>query len=585
MLFESSSLAKWIMHAETGAFLAVNSQAILQFGHSRETFLRMTVHDLAGAGGAASQEESMRALRISGASSRWVVQRDGPDGRTAWIETRCQRARFVGQPAFLVSLQEVTVPEAETASRAAGLQLDRFFAFSADVMCITDTRGAIIRANPACREFLGLSEREVVDASFWRHVHADDLPDFQAKVQGLLNTRDVKSGVSRMHHASGALVSVAWSVTLGDDGFLYINARDVSRQRELEDELRQAQKMEAIGRLAGGVAHDFNNMLSVIMGIGGCLVRELPADSPVRADVQEMVAAGRRASNLTQQLLAFSRKQLLQPRVLCVNDLVKEVERMLRHIIAANIAFRVCLPNEPVYVRVDAGQLQQCIVNLVLNARDAMPHGGELTLSLGLSHLYQRLHNEASGLPTGMYARLGVTDTGDGMDAAVVARVFEPFFTTKEAAKGTGLGLSSVLGIVQQSGGDVLVRSVVARGTTFEVLLPAVAAPPEASRLVPDRGASGASDRQRVILVVEDEPMVRELVIRVLAEADYQVLEAPGSEEAVAVAEAFGARPIDLLLTDVMMPRVTGPQLAERLTASRPGLKVMYMSGYTSDSF
>jgi signal transduction histidine kinase/CheY-like chemotaxis protein len=486
LLFESSGLAQGVVHAGTGTFLAVNRQAVLQFGHSREAFLHMTVHDLPGPWAGRSRGEALQLLQTSGPASAWAAQHRYGDGRTAWIETRCQRARFASQACFLVSLREVSAPTSERAPTAEPPQ-------------------------------------------------------------------------------SGA-----------------------ARDRALEDALCQAEKMEAIGRLAGGVAHDFNNMLSVILGIGACLVRELPADSPVRADVQEMVAAGRRASNLTQQLLAFSRKQLLLPRVLRLNDLVHETERMLRHVLPVQVAVRISLPDAPVYVEADAGQLQQCIANLVLNARDAMPQGGELTISLGLAHLDPQRDSNANGLPGGLYARLCITDTGEGMDASVAARVFEPFFTTHKAAgRGTGLGLSSVYGTVQQSGGDVLVRSAIARGTTFEVLLPAVAAPAavEAAPLPADRAASGAPAHERVVLVVEDEPMVRELARRVLAEAHYRVIEAADGEQALALAAAFGERPIDLLLTDVIMPKLSGPELASLLAASRPALKVLYMSGYTSDSF
>jgi signal transduction histidine kinase len=353
---------------------------------------------------------------------------------------------------------------------------------------------------------------------------------------------------------------------------------DESKQAQLEEHLRQAQKMEAIGQLAGGVAHDFNNLLTVINGFSGVVLGQLALDDPLRDPVEQIAKAGERAAQLTQQLLAFSRRQPLAPQELDPREVVVDLEKMLRRLIGEDVELRIALQPGTGCVRVDGGQLQQVVLNLVVNARDAMPGGGQITIELtevDLDDGYAGQHP----MPAGPYVMLAVTDTGHGMDAATQARIFEPFFTTKEPGKGTGLGLSTVYGIVKQSGGDVWVHSEPGQGTTFKVYLPRVSSAAPAAGSLPTTLPQGSE----TLLVVEDADAVRALITRVLRETGYTVLEAESGDRALAVV-ADHAGPIHLLLTDVIMPGMSGLDLVARLEDLRPGTRALYMSGYTGDA-
>jgi two-component system, cell cycle sensor histidine kinase and response regulator CckA len=374
----------------------------------------------------------------------------------------------------------------------------------------------------------------------------------------------------------------------GREPVTLVAVRDVTARREAEaalreseERLRQAQKMEAVGQLAGGVAHDFNNLLTVIIGHSDLLLEELPpAPHAVRADVEEIRAAGTRAASLTAQLLAFSRKQLLRTARLDVNRVVAEMTALLRRLIASDIEFRTRLAPELAPVEADRGQLEQVILNLVVNARDAMPNGGRLTVETALVATAEGTAGATGEVPPGRYVALSVTDTGVGMDAATRARIFEPFFTTKPAGKGTGLGLATVHGIVRQSGGHVRVRSEPGRGSTFEVLLP----PYEGAEAEGEAPAAAPAlpGGHETILLAEDDDAVRAYARRVLRRLGYTVLEARDGAAAQRTAEAH-AGPIHLLVTDVVMPGVGGRELARRLARARPGLKVVFTSGHTED--
>ncbi|MBN9522360.1 PAS domain S-box protein [bacterium] len=356
---------------------------------------------------------------------------------------------------------------------------------------------------------------------------------------------------------------------------------DVTGRKTLEEHLRQAQKMEAVGRLAGGVAHDFNNLLTVITGFAELLHGMLDDRPDARPLVEEIGKAGRRAAGLTRQLLAFSRKQVLQPKLIDPNALLADLGRMLRPLLGEDIELALTLAPAVRRVRVDPGQLEQVVMNLAVNARDAMPTGGRLTVETGNATLDEAYAEFRPEVRPGNYVRLAVTDTGAGMDRAVADRVFEPFFTTKGEGRGTGLGLATVYGIIKQSGGHIEVTSEVGTGTTFEVYLPAADEAP-GSRVgvaLPDRAPGG----RETVLLVEDEEAVRELAARVLRTKGYHVVEAADGAAALATA-ARHPGPIDLLVTDVVMPRLGGRELAARLAETRPGLRVLYLSGYTDDA-
>jgi PAS domain S-box-containing protein len=358
-------------------------------------------------------------------------------------------------------------------------------------------------------------------------------------------------------------------------------ATDVTERRRLESQLLQSQKMEAVGRLAGGIAHDFNNLLTTVLGYSTLLLQSAGTDHPPDKRIVEIKRAAERAAGLTRQLLAFSRKQVIEPRISDMNQVVAEMEEMLRRLIGEDIEFVFTHSVPPALVRADPGQLEQMLMNLVVNARDAMPRGGRLDVEIAVRVLEGALAVGAETVPSGTYVVLTVRDTGSGMDRETLARVFEPFFTNKERGKGTGLGLAMVHGIVQQNGGQVFVQSVLGNGTTFEIYLPRTEGEPDGAEEKPASAPRAAG--AETLLLVEDEAPVRALVLELLASQGYTVLEAAHGEQALAVASRH-AGPIHLLVTDVVMPGMSGGELASRFVRLRPGVRVLYISGYSDDA-
>ncbi len=347
-----------------------------------------------------------------------------------------------------------------------------------------------------------------------------------------------------------------------------------------EEQLRQAQKMDAIGRLAGGIAHDFNNVLSVVLSYGEMILDDMEPDNPLRHDIEQIRIAGSRAAALTRQLLMFSRQQVLEPKVVDLNELLLGMDSMLQRILGADVEL-VSLPAQNLgRVRVDPSSVEQVIMNLVVNARDAMPTGGQLTMetrNVVLDDGYAQAHH---GVKAGPHVMLAVSDSGVGMDKATSARIFEPFFTTKAKGKGTGLGLSTVFGIIQQSGGSVWVYSEVGRGTTFKVYLPRVDDGIEAVRAPEQRTDSRGTE---TLLLVEDDDQVRQVAMGILRRHGYTVVDARNAGEALLRSEQHPGD-IHLMLSDVVMPQMSGPMLAKRLAVTRPTMKLLCMSGYTDDS-
>lgn len=490
---------------------------------------------------------------------------------------------------------------------------DRLFNISVDLLCVASTDGYFLELNPAFERVLGHTLEELKRKPFIEFVHPDDRPSTLAEVQKLKTGAVTLHFENRYRCKDGSYKWLQWA-TMPDaeSGLLFAAARDVTDLKEKEQQLRQArealqhahdhleslveqrtaelrksedmfrqvQKLEAVGRLAGGVAHDFNNLLSVILGYSEVVLTQLSPSDPSRPSIEQIRDAGERAAALTRQLLAFSRKQVLQPEVMDLNGVVERADKMLRRLIGEDIDLVTHLTPGLDPVKVDPGQIEQIIMNLAVNARDAMPQGGKLTIETGNVELDQSYAREHVGARPGPFVLLAITDTGVGMDAETQARLFEPFFTTKELGKGTGLGLSTVYGIVKQSGGNIWVYSEPGRGTSFKVYLPRCAeSVPEKSRVVK---AAPARDTETV-LVVEDEPGVRRFISEVLKESGYTVLATGDVDEAVALfKKSEGA--IHLLLTDVVLPKMGGRQLAEALTALHPELKVLYMSGYTDNA-
>jgi PAS domain S-box-containing protein len=355
---------------------------------------------------------------------------------------------------------------------------------------------------------------------------------------------------------------------------------DLSEQTSLEEQLRQSQKMEAIGRLAGGIAHDFNNLLTIISGYTGILMDTLTEQDPRRDDAERIKNASHRAADLTRQLLAFSRKQVLSPTTLNLNDAIADLLKILPRLVGEDIDLAFVPAKRASLVYADRAQIEQVLMNLIVNARDAMPDGGKITIELKHQKLENRDTRRRRGMIPGEYVMLAVSDTGCGMDAATQARVFEPFFTTKREGKGTGLGLATVYGIVKQSGGHISLYSEPAHGTVFKVYFPARAGKNQVNQLPV---AARRPSMGETVLVVEDEIDLRKMIVRALERVGYRVLEATGGEQALALVEGSDSK-LDLLITDVVMPGIRGTEVAQKLSQSEPELKVLYMSGYTDNA-
>ena len=444
--------------------------------------------------------------------------------------------------------------------------------------------GKFLMVNPALFTMLGYpSAEDVLQLDISRDAYVDPA----ARVRILERCEQFGSAIEevawRRRDGSTITVRLNGRPVRGPDGalecFEFI-VDDVTEQRALEERLRQTQKMEAVGRLAGGIAHDFNNLLTAILGSVDFLRRALGPEHPEHAETEEIQKAAVRAADLTRQLLAFSRQQVLAPKVLELDALVTNLEKMLCRLIGEDVELRFAPKAARAAVRADPGQLEQVIVNLVVNARDAMPRGGKLTIETATVDLDAAYAWEHGTVEPGRYVMLAVTDTGVGIDRAARARLFEPFFTTKEFGKGTGLGLATVYGIVKQSGGYIWVYSEPGQGATFKVYLPRVepGGEPVAARPSPARALGGTE----TILLAEDEAAVRNLARRVLEKHGYKLLLAATGRDGVQLATQH-AGPIDLLVTDVVMPEMGGRELAQRLAALQPGLKVLYLSGYTDD--
>jgi nitrogen-specific signal transduction histidine kinase/ActR/RegA family two-component response regulator len=357
-------------------------------------------------------------------------------------------------------------------------------------------------------------------------------------------------------------------------------SRDITERKRLEEQLRQSQKMEAVGRLAGGVAHDFNNLLTVIVGYSEVLLEDHVLDGSQRDAITAIREAGGRAASLTRQLLAFSRQSILQPQVLDLNALVNDTSKMLRRLIGEDIEFVTDLDLGTDRVRVDPGQLDQVLMNLAVNASDAMPRGGTLRIATGNVHLDETWVAMHPGSVAGAHVLLTLSDTGVGMAPDVMARMFDPFFTTKGVGNGTGLGLATVFGIVQQSGGFIHVDSTPSVGSTFDIYLPSVREAVVSPRALPKHHAMQGTE---TVLLVEDDDAVRTLVVSTLQTDGYRVLTASDGDQALSLAERH-LRDIDVLLTDVVMPKMSGPELAEAMRSRIPGMPVLFMSGHTDDA-
>ena len=495
-------------------------------------------------------------------------------------------------PAVRRALEEVSVRRTRKEATESAANRQQFLkamleSLDAGVMAC-DADGVLTTFNRAARDILGLAEAAIRPEQWAKHygMHRPDgkhlfeteaLPLYRA-LRGE-RVRDVEvlirrgDGQARSVLVSGQPILGVRGESLGAVAALH----DITDRKHLEGQLRQAQKLEAIGSLAGGVAHDFNNLLTVIGGYSQIVMDQMGRENPQYARIEEISKAAERAAALTRQLLAFSRKQVLEPRVLDLNAIVSDMERMLRRLLPANIELVTALSGDPQGIKADQGQIEQVLLNLVVNARDAMEQGGRLVIETRRSRAGEYSSPEGSAAEAA-HVLLIVRDSGSGMSAETQARIFEPFFTTKEIGKGTGLGLSTVYGIVRQSGGGMEVSSEVGVGTTFRIYLPATERAPE--RKVPDAPAGSQARGTETILVVDDDDRVRMLVQRILEGAGYKVVPVADGREALRVFEADPGL-IRLVLTDRMMPGMSGPELLSRIREKRSGCKGIYMSGYS----
>ncbi len=457
---------------------------------------------------------------------------------------------------------------------------------TSDIILVQNADRTLRYVSPAVERVLGYRPEEVIGRKPSDFIHPDDQPLTQKILAELLEKPGATARVEfRLYHKDG---SIRTCEGIGKNllhdpavGGIVESVRDITERRTLEAQLQQAQRLQAIGKLAGGIAHDFNNLLTTILGYCDLLLNQISAGSSFRRDVVEIRKAAGRATSLTQQLLAFARRQILEPKVIDLNTIIAEMHKMLCRLIREDIDLVTVLPPGLWRVRADPTQIEQILMNLVINARDAMPEGGKLTIETGnviLDEAYARRH---AGVQPGPYVLLAVSDTGCGMDAQTLAQVFEPFFTTKQRGQGTGLGLATVYGIVKQSSGHIWAYSEPGRGTTMKIYLPRVDAPLTVIEDVPH--SPPAIEASETILVVEDEEDVRNLIAEILGMKGYNLLLARHPAEAVDISRTHDG-PIHLLITDVTLPEVDGRSLSEEIVQIRPSVRVLFISGYTENA-
>jgi PAS domain S-box-containing protein len=502
-----------------------------------------------------------------------------PDGSLRWIHDRAfpvqgpagELLRIVG------SAQDITALKlTEQALRESEGRYRNLFESAPDGILVADSEGRYIDANPTALGMLGYPREELIGMT-----SADILaPKEAARVDAAL--AEINQGVEHRHEwqfrrKDGSKFDADVLATVMTDGRILALIRDASERRRMEDQLRQSQKMEAVGRLAGGVAHDFNNSLGVILGYTELLVRQ--AGEGQRGKLEQILKATKRATGLTRQLLAFSRKQIVDPKVLDINALLSDLEQMVGRLIGEDIDLAIVPGADLGQVKADPGQLEQVVMNLCVNARDAMPDGGLLRIETANAEVDADQATRNEPMAAGRYVMLVVSDTGCGIAEEMLSKIFEPFFTTKEEGKGTGLGLAMVYGTVKQAGGYLWVHSEVGRGTTFQIYLPRIDEPAEAPAV---QAPPALSTGWETILLVEDEEALRAIAREILEEQGYRVIEADGPAQAIEIV-GLHPHPIHLVLTDVVMPGMNGRTLAEKLVAARPELRVLYMSGYTDD--
>ena len=574
-MFESAPVGAALLGLD-GRIVTANRAVERILGYSADELSAMSLEDYSHPEDAALEQE-LSAELLAGRRERYELEKRyrAKDGRTVWGRLSAALIRDAdGRPKFALGMVEDTTERrrAHEALLESERRYRELFENANDMVFTLDLDGRITAINRAGERITGYPREELLGRPASELLAPGSEP-WQT---------DTPLQESSIQAKDGRRVAVELASRIIDDGSGAVGvqgiARDVSDRRELEDQLRQAQKMEAVGQLAGGVAHDFNNLLTAIIGYGEVALARSEPDGKLRESIEQIALAAERATGLTRQLLAFSRKQILQPKVLKLDELVSEMDPMLRRLIGADVEIVTTYRSGLGRVQADPGQLSQVLVNLVVNARDAMPTGGRITIETENADVDEPTASGAGGAP-GRYVVLSVSDTGEGMGEEVKERLFEPFFTTKEQGKGTGLGLATTYGIVRQSGGFITVDSGPGLGAAFRVYLPRHEVEADEAEVVEDAPAPVLRGSETVLLV-EDEDIVRGLVSEILETAGYTVLGAADGNTALELAERHPG-PIHLLLTDVVMPKMSGRDLAERLIAAHGETKVLYTSGYT----
>ena len=586
LLFQDNPSPMYVYDLDGGRLVAVNDTALALYGYPRDEFVGMLVEDLVAPVEIERLHSTIGNLRSglrSGTSSSGIWSHRRRDGSELDVEITATDHVFEGRPARVVLAFDVTERvEVERLIRVSEARYRDLFENASDLIATVDLDGRVTDVNEAFLRSTGYSREELLEMRLEDLIPVESREALdEARTQKLAGALDTVYEHELLTRDGKHIQMEVASRLIFEDGKpvgTEAICRDISERKGLEDQLRQAQRLEAIGRLAGGVAHDFNNLLTVISGYTETLLEN--RDRASEPELDEIAAAAERATILTRQLLAFSRRQVLLPRVLQLNDVVAGLTPMLSRLIGEDVELVATLASSLDPVLADPNQLEQVLVNLAVNARDAMPDGGLLTIhteNVELDEEYVAQHTDAV---VGPHVMLSVSDTGVGMNAETLSHVFEPFFTTKPLGIGTGLGLATAYGIVKQSGGSMWVYSEPGQGTTFKALLPRADSPvTEEPARAPKPVAANGSE---TILLAEDEESLRRLSARILEQRGYTVIAAETATEALQIAERNG-RTIDLLLTDLVMPELSGTALAERVSELLPDIRVLFMSGYADD--
>ena len=512
------------------------------------------------------------------------------DGRVVWVRDEAIIVRDeAGHPRFRQGVMLDISPgkQKEEVLQKNESKFRMIFEKVATGIALVDIEGRLMESNPALQQMLGATGKELQTKVFNEFTHPDDatldVDLYRKLVAGQQDHYQIEKRYIRKNEETiwGRLNVSLVRTSGGEPQFTICMVEDITEHKRLETQFFQSQKMETIGRLAGGIAHDFNNLLTVIKGYTQLTLSQISEADPSRGNIDEIRKAAERAAELVQQLLTFSRRRVLDMKVLDLNKLIEGLEKMVSRVIGEDIEMITVLTDDLGRVKTDPGQIEQVILNLAVNARDAMPNGGKLaieTKNVQLDENYARTH---IGITPGSYVMLSMSDTGVGMTPEVKERIFEPFFTTKEGGKGTGLGLSTIYGITKQSGGTIWVYSEPGQGTTFKIYLPRVEAEAEAGTSPSEEETDSLPKGSETVLLVEDEASLRNLTARVLRAQGYKVLQASNGNEALRTGRKHMNEKIDLLLSDVVMPRMGGEELAKQIKALYPEIKVLFISGYT----